>query len=120
MVGNRDFEDALRQCISNAAAFCRVDEQERVEGIIAIDRDGNSIEWLAVDEKARGKNVGHELVRTALENLDSTRDVVVQTFSGEVKEGAAARRLYESFGFVDDKPGGENPAGLGLRDGAWG
>ena len=44
--------------------------------------------------------------------LDSCRDMIVQTFAPGVPEGEAARRLYMKYGFADRRDGGLNPAGI--------
>ena len=72
----------------------------------------NEIMWLAVSEAERGKGYGRQLLEAALRVLDTTGDIVVQTFDRTVEEGKAARRLYADFGFVDDRDGGLNPAGI--------
>jgi hypothetical protein len=51
-------------------------------------------------------------VKAALDCLDSTRPVVVQTFAADAAGGEAARKLYMRFGFKDYKSAGANPAGI--------
>ena len=68
--------------------------------------------WLAVSEAERGRGYGRQLVASALNALDTTIDIVVQTFDHTVKEGKAARKLYADFGFLDDQDGGLNPASI--------
>jgi len=79
-------------------------------GIIFSPKE-NEIAWLAVSARSRGKGVGAKLLAQALQLLDSDRMVCVQTFADSVPTGQPARRLYQRFGFIDQQPAGNNPAG---------
>jgi GNAT superfamily N-acetyltransferase len=79
-------------------------------GIIFSPKE-NEIAWLAVSARSRGKGVGAKLLAQALQRLDPTRNVRVQTFVDSVPAGQPARRLYQRFGFIDQKMAGDNPAG---------
>ena len=110
MVAEESFQIALKDFIEHEQAFCIKDETNFC-GAIAISKDENEILWLAVSEKYKGKGYGKLLVEYALNNLDNSKDIKVQTFSKEVKIGEPARRLYQSFGFVDSEQREINPAG---------
>lgn len=112
MVENEDFKTGIRYCILNDSAFCVINDTNDIEGIIAINKDSNEISWLAVRKRCRGKGHGYQLLKTAIDSLDDTKPIFVQTFSPTVKEGEAARRMYMRFGFKDFKDGGKNPAGI--------
>ena len=77
-----------------------------------IDKEENSIEWLAVSEDLKRQGIGRILVEYAINELDSKRDMKVQTFSKGVEAGIPARNLYQAFGFEDHKNMGKNPAGI--------
>jgi len=77
-----------------------------------IDKEENSIEWLAVSEDLKRQGIGRILVEYAINELDSKRDMKVQTFSKGVEAGIPARNLYQAFGFEDQKEMGKNPAGV--------
>ncbi len=64
------------------------------------------IGWLAVAPRWRGMGVGVSLVEYVLARA-GPGPVAVVTFSADVTEGAAARRLYERLGFrcVGPAPG---------------
>jgi len=79
-------------------------------GIIFSPKE-NEIAWLAVSARSRGKGLGANLLAQALQCLDPARKVRVQTFTDSVPAGQPARRLYQRFGFNDEKPAGNNPAG---------
>lgn len=112
MVGNESFINGIKDCISNSSAFCVINTNNYIEGIIAINKALNEISWLAVKEKCRGQGYGYKLIKTALNKLDSRKPIYVQTFSSDVKAGEAARKVYMKFGFKDYKNGGKNPAGI--------
>lgn len=79
-------------------------------GIIFSPKE-NEIAWLAVSARSRGKGVGAKLLAQALQCLDPTRNVRVQTFADSVPAGQPARRLYQRFGFINQKMARDNPAG---------
>ncbi|MCL2697906.1 MAG: GNAT family N-acetyltransferase [Oscillospiraceae bacterium] len=72
-------------------------------GFIGFSRQNNSILWFAVSEKYRGKGAGNRLLKTALRQLDTNKDITVTTFREDYPSGKAARVLYENFGFVESK-----------------
>ena len=76
------------------------------------DKEENSIEWLAVSDHLKRQGIGRILVEYAINELDSKRDMKVQTFSKGVEAGTPARNLYQAFGFEDYKNMGKNPAGI--------
>lgn len=77
-----------------------------------IDKEENSIEWLAVSDHLKRQGIGRILVEYAINELDSKRDMKVQTVSKGVEAGTPARNLYQAFGFEDYKNMGKNPAGI--------
>lgn len=112
MTENEDFKTGIRCCCSNDSAFCVTNDTNNIEGIIAINKASNEISWLAVRKRSRGKGYGYQLLKAALDNLDETKPIYVQTFSPTVIDGEAARKMYLHFGFEDFKDGGKNPAGI--------
>ena len=73
-------------------------------GFICFSRADNAITWFAVSEKYRGKGAGERLLRTALRQLDTNKDIIVNTFPADYQQGAAARTLYKKYGFNQEKP----------------
>lgn len=80
-------------------------------GSCAYEHDSREILWLAVTGNSRGKGAGRMLVAAVLERLGDERPVRVMTFSEDMAESIAARKLYDSFGFKEVGPGPPNPAG---------
>lgn len=116
MADDPGFQDALKQAISEKTAFCvRTGTNGRepaLKGGIVISREANEILWVAVSQAFRGKGAGKALLAFAMEELDRTTPIRVQTFDGSTPEGRAARALYKDFGFSDHEDGGPNPAGI--------
>ncbi|MDR1001634.1 MAG: GNAT family N-acetyltransferase [Clostridiales bacterium] len=72
-------------------------------GFILFSREKSSITWFAVSEKYRGRGVGRRLLKTALRQLDTNKDVSVITFVDGYAPGMAARALYQEFRFLEKK-----------------
>jgi ribosomal protein S18 acetylase RimI-like enzyme len=103
------FEAAARDCLAAGDAF-GAEADGFLIGIVAIDRRENAVVWLAVDAAKRGNGVGARLLDKALSALDAARPVIVQTFTPDDPNGAAALSLYRKYGFRRWKIGSENPA----------
>ena len=73
-------------------------------GFICFSRTTNSITWFAVSERYRGKGAGNRLLKTALRQLDTNKDMTVTTFPEDYLPGASARTLYKKHGFTEEKP----------------
>jgi GNAT superfamily N-acetyltransferase len=111
MVGVADFETALEDCLkTNRVLGCK--EQNELCGAAIIDRKGNELCGFVVDSGKRGLGIGGRMLEKVIGELDSAREMTVQTFAPGVPEGGAARRLYMKFGFADREDGGLNPAGI--------
>jgi GNAT superfamily N-acetyltransferase len=111
MVGVADFETALEGCLkTNRVLGCK--EQNELCGAAIIDRKGNELCWFVVDSGKRGQGIGALILEKVIGELDSAREMTVQTFAPGVPEGEAARRLYMKYGFADREDGGLNPAGI--------
>ncbi len=108
MVGVADFETALEDCLkTNRVLGCN-----ELCGAAIIDRKGNELCWFVVDSGKRGLGIGGRMLEKVIGELDSAREMTVQTFAPGVPEGGAARRLYMKYGFADREDGGLNPAGI--------
>jgi len=116
MADEVSFQDALRQAILQKTAFCiraDLDGKDRaLKGGIVISKESNEIAWFAVSGRYRRKGYGRELLKFAISKLNHHESIVVQTFNESSFEGKAARKLYFDFGFIDNKDGGLNPAGI--------
>ncbi len=110
------FRAALDGAIASGHALAAVapseDGAEELAGGIVFSPEGGAIEWLAVATHARGAGLGRELLAAAIARLDPARPVRVQTFAPASPDGAAARRLYATFGFEDREDAEATPAGV--------
>jgi diadenosine tetraphosphate (Ap4A) HIT family hydrolase/ribosomal protein S18 acetylase RimI-like enzyme len=73
-------------------------------GFIGFSRTHNRISWFAVSETYRGKGVGSRLLKTAMRQLNTGKDVTVVTFCDDYALGMAARSVYKKHGFIKEKP----------------
>ncbi len=112
MADSEDFRGCIRQVILDGSAFCGETENGTIGGIIAINRQGSEIAWLAVSSSCRGKGIGRLLMETAVRELDQTAEILVQTFAAGIASGTNARALFNGFGFIDAGAAGKNPAGI--------
>lgn len=113
MIGVPEFEEEINIAVQKGLVFCAENlSSNRIAGVIVIDKEENSIEWLAVSDHLKRQGIGRILVEYAINELDSKRDMKVQTFSKGVEAGTPARNLYQAFGFEDHKNMGKNPAGI--------
>lgn len=112
MADVEEFQIGIRDCVDARSAFGVEDESGGLAGIVALNRGGNEIAWLAVARAHRGKRFGERLVDRAIEELEPGGDICVQTFAAGCVEGEGARRIYGKKGFVDARAAGRNPAGF--------
>lgn len=112
MADSDDFRNGIRQVILDESAFCGETEGGTIGGIIALNRQRNEIAWLAVASACRGRGIGRLLMETAMRELDSTAEILVQTFAAGIASGTSARALFTGFGFTDAEAAGKNPAGI--------
>lgn len=111
MVGVADFEKGLEYCLKTNRVL-GYKAQNELCGAAIVDRDGNELCWFVVDSRKRGLGIGARILEKVICELDSAREMTVQTFAPGVPEGEAARRLYMKYGFADREDGGLNPAGI--------
>lgn len=112
MADSEDFRNGIRQVILEGSAFCGETGDGTIGGIIALNRPGNEIAWLAVSSICRGTGIGRLLMETAVRELDPAAEILVQTFASGIASGTSARALFTGFGFTDAEAAGKNPAGI--------
>lgn len=97
-----EFLDYMKSKISKNEALIAIDmATSSCMGIIGFSRTHNRITWFGVFDMHRGKGVGTKLLRTALDELDLSRDITVETYREDYEAGRAARAVYKKMGFVD-------------------
>lgn len=98
-----DFKAYAQSKTGKFEALTAVDYRSgRCMGFIGFSRTNNRISWFAVSEQYRGRGAGSRLLKTALRQLDTNKDITVITFRGDYPPGAAARAVYKKFGFTEE------------------
>lgn len=98
------FISYTRSAVEKYAVLTAVDYMSGANmGFIGFSRTKNSVSWFAVSERYRGKEVGGRLLKTALRQLDTHRDITVITFQNDYLPGMSARAVYEKFGFMENR-----------------
>lgn len=102
MASDPDFIEYMKSKISKNEALIAIDmATSSCMGIIGFSRTHNRITWFGVFTMHRSKGVGSKLLRTALDELDRTKEITVETYREDYEAGRAARAVYKKFGFVD-------------------
>ena len=83
-------------------ALC-VKPDGKVVGVLLISKKHNMICCLAVAPEYRRNGIASLLLKKALAELDSSRDITVTTFRDNDEKGIAPRALYKRFGFAEEK-----------------
>lgn len=115
----RDFEAVVAQHMAQFLerynderdGIWTIKSSDRIAAVILIDgihleTDGAHLRYFLVAEKLQGKGIGRQLMQTALDFCDEKQfgRVYLKTLNGM----AAAKRLYQAFGFVClDEPHGD-------------
>lgn len=86
--------------IKSDEAICIKDEA-KIAAVLLFSKEHNMICFLAVLPEYRKKGYASELMKTALENLDRTKEISVSTFREDDEKGTAPRALYKKFGFIE-------------------
>lgn len=99
---NADFlEYAKRKLEQNDAIIAYDDSNEKCAGFIGFSRHNNSITWLGVKSKYRNKGIGSGLLVSALNELDRSKRITVNTYPDNYLPGQPARSLYFKHGFAE-------------------
>ena len=116
MCSEPEFRSALEESIEQGRAWCvkgcNADCGSTLCGGIIVEPEENKIAWLAVAKDCRGLGIGRLLLNAALQALDTSRDIPVQTFAAEHPDGVPARTLYLSAGFSDLAAAEPTPTGV--------
>jgi len=96
------FKEYMISKIGKFEALAAVDRMSgRCLGFIGFSRQNNRISWFGVSDNERGRGIGSRLLKTALRQLDTAREITVTTFCDGYAPGLPARAVYRKFGFVD-------------------
>lgn len=86
--------------IKSGEAIC-IKDRKTTTAVLLFSKEHNMICFLAVLPEYRKRGYASELMKTALENLDRTKENSVSTFREDDEKGTAPRALYKKFGFIE-------------------
>ena len=95
-----EHKQTVLKFMNKLQAVC-VKDSETIVGVLLFSRNRNMICCLAVDPEYRQQGLASILLRKALAELDSSREITVSTFRENDKKGIAPRALYKKFGFQE-------------------
>ena len=101
-VAIEDHRQTVLRFMGENRALC-VKDAEKVVGVLLLSKKHNMICCLAVAPEYRRNGIASLLLKKALAELDSSRDITVTTFRDNDEKGIAPRALYKRFGFAEEK-----------------
>lgn len=102
MANGPEFIDYAERKIKQGEAIAAVDnETGKCVGFIGFSRHHNRITWFGVIEDCRNKGVGSKLLQAALDELDFSKEITVETYKDDYTLGKPARHVYMKHGFVE-------------------
>ena len=102
------YKEMLVVCIRNKGAIC-AKEDGRVIGVLLYSMELSMVGCLAVDASYRRRHIATRMMERMKKKLGAEAAIEVTTYREGDKKGAAARKFYESQGFL--------PAELGVEYG---
>lgn len=99
--GLRQFRDSVLAHMERGGAL-EACEAGRLAGVLLFDREGRTLDFLAVEREHRRKGIGRALCLKALEEMPE-RDIAVITHPPEAERGHAARAFYRSLDFEEEE-----------------
>ena len=73
----------------------------KLAGVLAFSREGETLDFLAVDPDFRGRRVASRMFQTCAAQFPIGSEITVTTFVEGEPEGKATRAFYHAIGFVD-------------------
>ena len=101
-VAIEDHRQTVLRFMGENRALC-VKDAEKVVGVLLLSKKYNMICCLAVAPEYRRNGIASLLLKKAIAELNSSRDITVTTFRDNDEKGIAPRALYKKFGFVEEK-----------------
>jgi len=97
-----EFIDYAQRKIKQKEALIAVDDiNNEFYGIIGFSKHFNRITWFGVIDKYRNKGIGSKLLEKALNELDKTKEITVETYRENYIPGQPARHVYIKYGFKE-------------------
>lgn len=94
------YRETLIKNINRKSAICALDGK-MVVGVLLFSTKYNMICCMAVHPEYRRRGIATRMVKEMMKNLDSTCDVIVDTFREDDPKGKAPRSFYKKLGFEE-------------------
>ena len=102
MADDPEFIDYAKRKIQQEEALVAVDENNtECLGFIGFSRHYNRITWFGVLQKYRNKGIGSKLLKEALNKMDCSKEITVDTYRENYLQGQPARHVYFKYGFIE-------------------
>ena len=102
MANDPEFIEYAQRKINQKEAYIAVDDSdEKFYGFIGFSNHFNRITWFGVLKEHRNKGIGSKLLEKAIEELDKTKEIIVETYRKDYEPGKPARHTYEKHGFKE-------------------
>lgn len=102
MAKDPEFHAFMQRKLSRYEALIAADRRtNKCLGIVSFSRANNHISWFAVSEKKRSKGIGAKLLKCAIQQLDWTKEITLETFRDGFEAGVPARKLFVKFDFIE-------------------
>ncbi len=102
MTSDPEFSNFMVSKIIQKEALIAVDMiSNSCLGVIACSKEDNAISWFGMYDMYSGSGIGSHLMEGALDLLDRSKDITVQSYIEDFEPGTSNRNLYKKFGFVD-------------------
>lgn len=95
-----EYRKTVIKFIEQKRAICAVDGN-MVTGILLYSKTRNMLCCMAVHPEYRRQKIGSKMIQRMLQNLDTKKDIVVETFREEDEKGKGTREFYKSLGFEE-------------------
>ena len=102
MTSDPEFSNFMVSKIVQKEALIAVDMiSNSCLGVIACSKEDNAISWFGMYDMYSGSGIGSHLMESALDLLDRSKDITVQSYTEDFEPGASNRNLFKKFSFVD-------------------
>jgi len=102
MASDPEFIAYAQSKIAQQGALAAVDEKTgKCIGFVGFSYHYNRITWFGVLETYRNHGAGSKLLQSALNKLDASKEITVETYRNDYAAGLPARHVYMKHGFKE-------------------